>query len=82
MTTAGAGLACSVRCVSASTWRCHTYCQMANHYRFVVETPEGNLACGMRQLNGMCTHFIKCTYHRVGHVFQGRYKAILVEKDS
>lgn len=63
-------------------WRCHAYCQMTNHYHFVVETPEGNLARGMRQLNGVYTQFINRTYRRVGHVFQGRYKAILVEKDS
>ena len=33
-------------------WVCHAYCQMTNHYHLVVETPEGNLAAGMRQLNG------------------------------
>jgi putative transposase len=63
-------------------WRCHAYCQMTNHYHIVVETPEGNLARGMRQLNGVYTQFINRTHRRVGHVFQGRYKGILVEKDS
>lgn len=57
-------------------------CQMTNHYHIVIETPEGNLARGMRQLNGVYTQFINRTHRRVGHVFQGRYKAILVEKDS
>jgi hypothetical protein len=47
-----------------------------------VETPDGNLAKGMRQLNGVYTQYINRTYGRVGHLFQGRYKAILVEKDS
>ncbi|BCB26145.1 hypothetical protein SKTS_10310 [Sulfurimicrobium lacus] len=63
-------------------WICHAYCLMTNHYHVVVETPEGNLAQGMRQLNGVYTQWINRTHRRIGHVFQGRYKAILVEKDS
>jgi len=58
-------------------WRCHAYCQMTNHYHLVVETPEGNLAHGMRHLNGVYTQSFNRRPHRVGHVFQGRYKAIL-----
>ncbi|MBV1932870.1 MAG: transposase [Porticoccaceae bacterium] len=63
-------------------WRCHAYCLMSNHYHIVVETAEGNLSKGMRQLNGVYTQYSNRTYNRVGHVFQGRYKAILVEQDS
>jgi len=63
-------------------WRCHTYCLMDNHYHFVVETAEGNLSKGMRQLNGVYTQYFNRQYNRVGHVFQGRYKAILVEKEA
>lgn len=63
-------------------WRCHAYCQMTNHYHVVVETPEGNLSRGMRQLNGVYTQQTNRRHDHVGHVFQGRYKAILVEKDS
>ena len=63
-------------------WVCHAYCQMTNHYHIVIETPEANLAQGMRQLNGVYTQHVNRTHGRVGHVFQGRYKAILVEKDS
>lgn len=63
-------------------WVCHAYCLMSNHYHLVVETPEGNLAQGMRQLNGVYTQYVNRTHRRVGHVFQGRYQAILVEKDS
>ncbi len=63
-------------------WICHAYCLMTNHYHLVLETPEGNLAKGMRQLNGVYTQIVNRTHGRVGHVFQGRYKAILVEKDS
>jgi REP element-mobilizing transposase RayT len=63
-------------------WVCHTYCQMTNHYHLVIETPEGNLSKGMRQLNGVYTQTFNRRHRRVGHVFQGRYKAILVDKDS
>jgi len=63
-------------------WICHAYCLMTNHYHLIIETPEGNLASGMRQLNGVYTQWVNRAHGRVGHVFQGRYKAILVEKDS
>jgi putative transposase len=63
-------------------WRCHAYCQMSNHYDLVLETPEGNLSRGMRQLNGVYTQHVNRTHGKTGHVFQGRYKAILVDKDS
>jgi len=63
-------------------WRCHAYCLMDNHYHFVVETVEGNLSKGMRQLNGVYTQYFNREYNRVGHVFQGRFKGILVERDS
>ena len=63
-------------------WVCHAWCQMSNHYHLVVETPEANLSKGMRQLNGVYTQRFNRSHQRVGHVFQGRFKAILVEKDS
>ncbi len=55
---------------------------MSNHYHLVIETPDANLSRGMRQLNGIYTRRFNQRHHRVGHVFQGRYKAILVDKDS
>ena len=63
-------------------WVCHSYCLMSNHYHLLVETPDGHLSRGMRQLNGVYTQGFNRTHGRVGHVFQGRYKAILVQKDS
>lgn len=63
-------------------WVCHAWCQMSNHYHLVLETAEANLSQGMRQLNGVYTQHVNRRYERVGHVFQGRYKAILVEKES
>lgn len=63
-------------------WLCHAYCLMDNHYHLMIETPDGNLAAGMRQLNGVYTQRFNRRHRRVGHVFQGRFKAILVDRDS
>ena len=63
-------------------WICHAYCLMNNHYHLIIETPDGNLSKGARQLNGVYTQTYNKRHHRVGHIFQGRYKAILVEKES
>jgi len=63
-------------------WICHAYCLMGNHYHLLIETPDGNLSAGMRQLNGTYTQKLNRRHWRVGHVFQGRFKSIIVEKDS
>lgn len=63
-------------------WRCHAYCLMDNHYHLMVETPQPNLSRGMRQLNGTYTQAFNRRHRRVGHLFQGRFTAILVEKEA
>ena len=63
-------------------WVLHSYCLMCNHYHLLIETPDSNLSKGMRQLNGVYTQRFNRKHQRVGHVFQGRYKAILVQKDA
>lgn len=63
-------------------WICHAYCLMTNHYHLVIETPDGNLSKGMRQLNGVYTQYSNRRHGRTGHLFQGRFKAILVDGDS
>lgn len=68
--------------VKRCNWLCHGYCLMDNHYHLLIETPDANLSRGMRQLNGVYTQTYNRIHKRVGHVFQGRYKAILVEKES
>jgi REP-associated tyrosine transposase len=68
--------------VSRYKWLCHAYCLMDNHYHLLVETPKGNLSLGMRQLNGIYTQAFNRNHRRVGHLFQGRYKAILVQKEA
>jgi len=68
--------------VERFNWVCHAYCLMTNHYHLVIETVEGNLSNGMRQLNGVYTQASNRRHHRVGHLFQGRFKGILVDKDA
>lgn len=60
----------------------HAYCLMSNHYHILVETLHGQLSAGMRQLNGVYSQAYNRRHSLVGHVFQGRYNAVLCEKDS
>lgn len=75
-------LAVLAEVVQRYNWLIHAYCLMTNHYHLLIETPDGNLAQGMRQLNGVYTQRFNRRHKRVGHVFQGRYKAIIVQKES
>lgn len=63
-------------------WGCHAYCLMDNHYHLVLDTPRADLSSGMRQLNGLYTQRFNRRHGSVGHVFQGRFKGILVERES
>ncbi len=60
----------------------HCYCLMKNHYHLLIETPSGNLAQIMQHINGAYTTYFNRRYHRVGHLFQGRYRSILVDADA
>jgi REP element-mobilizing transposase RayT len=63
-------------------WRVWAYCLMDNHYHLLIETLRPTLSRGMREVNGVYTQAFNRRHGRVGHVLQGRYKAILVDKDS
>lgn len=63
-------------------WRCLTYCLMGNHYHLVALTPEENLSRGMRQLNGVYAQRYNRRHRRGGHLFGGRFHAVLVERDT
>lgn len=63
-------------------WYCHAYCLMTNHYHLLIETGTPSLSKGMKFLNGTYTQAYNRKHRRVGHLFQGRYKAILVDKES
>lgn len=60
----------------------HAYCQMTNHYHLLLETVDGRLSCGMRYLNGNYSQYFNRTHNLVGHVYQGRYAAILCQRDA
>jgi putative transposase len=68
--------------VMQQAWVLYAFCLMGNHYHLLLETPEPNLVKGMRRLNGVYTQAFNRRHHRVGHVLQGRYKSILVDKET
>ncbi len=61
---------------------CHAWVLMDNHYHLLLETPEANLSKAIRHFNGVYTQKFNRRNSRVGHLFQGRYKALLVEKGT
>ena len=68
--------------ISQFNWVCYAYCLMSNHYHLLVQTPDSNLSKGMRQLNGIYTQSYNRRHNKTGHLFQGRYKSILVDEDA
>ena len=60
----------------------HAWCLMSNHYHLLLETPDGNLSQIMRHINGTYSTYFNVKHKRAGHLFQGRYKAILVDADA
>ncbi len=65
---------------SRTGWIVHAYVLMDNHYHLLIETPQANLSRGMRQLNGVYTQRSNIIHGSGGRVFQGRFKAILLER--
>lgn len=63
-------------------WHLYAWVEMTNHYHLFLQTPEPNLSRGMRDLNGDYAQRINTLRHRCGHLFQHRFKGILVEKES
>ncbi len=60
----------------------HAYCLMSNHFHLMLETPQGNLSRIMKHVNGSYTTYFNVKHKRSGHLFQGRYKALLVQADT
>jgi REP element-mobilizing transposase RayT len=60
-------------------WRVHAYVLMGNHYHLLIETPEANLVDGMKWLQGTYTQRYNSRHEVFGHLFQGRYKAVIVD---
>ncbi|MFK7955464.1 MAG: transposase [Lysobacterales bacterium] len=63
-------------------WFCYAFCLMNNHYHLLIQTPEPNLSRGMRQLNGVYTQRYNRIHRKSGHVFQGRFKGLVVDSDA
>ena len=63
-------------------WIVHAYALMGNHYHLLVETPEPNLVAGMKWFQGTYTQRFNRRHRESGHLFQGRYKALVVETGS
>ncbi|MFH1404865.1 MAG: transposase [Patescibacteria group bacterium] len=59
----------------------HAYCLMNNHYHLLLETPDANLSNAMRDINGNYTQWFNAKHKTAGHLFQGRYKAFVIEKE-
>lgn len=65
-------------------WSVYAYCLMDNHYHLLIETREPTLSKGMRHINGVYTQWFNNTRNekRFGHLFQGRFAAVLVDRDN
>ena len=63
-------------------WLCHAYCLMTNHYHLLIQTRAATLSKGMKYLNGKYTQHFNKRHARTGHLFQGRFKSILVDGDG
>ena len=68
--------------VELHSWLCPAYCLMTNHFHLLVQTPDADLALGMHGLNGDYANFFNRRHNHVGHLFQGRYRSIVIERES
>lgn len=75
-------LKCLVEICETQGWRLHAWCLMVNHYHLLIETPEPNLVAGMTWLQSTFSNRFNRYREENGHVFQGRYKAILLDDDA
>ncbi len=68
--------------VDECNWLVHAFCLMPNHYHLLVETPLPNLSRGMRKINGPYAQAFNARHKRVGHLFQGRFHSIVIDKED
>jgi putative transposase len=61
--------------------RCHAYCLMGNHYHLLLQPSEPNISRGLRQLNGIYGQAFNRRHGRIGHVFAGRFKSLLIDRE-
>ena len=75
-------LKCLTEVCQAKEWRIHSWCLMSNHYHLLIETPKPNLVSGMRWLQSTFANRFNRYRKENGHVFQGRYKALLIDEEA
>jgi putative transposase len=63
-------------------WTHHAYCLMPNHYHLIIQTTRIRLSSGMHRLNGIYAQGFNDRYERVGHLFQNRFGARLIEDEA
>lgn len=68
--------------ISQHRWICHGYCLLEKQYCLLLETPEANLGRGIGRLNAIYSQWFNRRHDRSGHLFQGRYKAVIIEKSA
>ncbi|MCD4776759.1 MAG: transposase [Candidatus Aegiribacteria sp.] len=68
--------------ISNSGWRCYAYCLMNNHYHILIESADGDTSRGMHQLNSVYAQYFNWKHERVGPLFQGRFRSILVDREN
>ncbi len=78
----GAFLNCLGEACERTGWRVHAWCIMSNHYHVALATPRANLVDGMKWLQGTFAMRYNLHRHGHGHIFQGRYKALIVDPDE
>src|SRR5208282_6880398 len=72
-------LAALAEACGKTQWQVHAYCLMRNHFHLVIETPQANLVAGMKWLLGVYTKRFNIRHKLCGHLFAGRYKALIVD---
>ncbi len=80
--TKAAFVSCLFEACVKSHWLLHAFTVMRNHYHLALETPEGNLVAGMQWLQSTFANRFNRLRDERGHLFQGRYKALLVEEGA
>lgn len=78
----GVFLTLLLRVLDRFGWHCHAWCLLTTHYHLLVTTPEGNVASGMQYLNSRYAEAFNARYALSGHLFQGRYRHVLVQTDD
>jgi putative transposase len=68
-----------MRSAKKAGWQVHAFCLMPNHFHLVVETPRGDLVAGMKWFLGTYTMRFNRRHNLIGHLFGGRYKAVIVD---